>query len=170
MGENSSHKTNGIIMQELNFIIPYNQAKYNIKDIKISKDHISFMMNKKFYQWDKTLLVDTIERNDEYFACINGLDYSIKKDSSLSLISSKLSKNDAAIKKGSKVTSPMPGKIFKLLFKEGDKVKKGDVMIILEAMKMEHPIKANSDSLISKIHVKVGDLVSIQKLLVEFQE
>lgn len=56
--------------------------------------------------------------------------------------------------------SPMPGKVFKVLVKNGDKVKKGDALMILEAMKMEHTIKANLDGTVQKVHFKEGDMVT----------
>ena len=52
--------------------------------------------------------------------------------------------------------SPMPGKILQVLVKAGDKVKEGDSLIVMEAMKMEHTIKANTDGTISAIHFQEG--------------
>lgn len=52
--------------------------------------------------------------------------------------------------------SPMPGKIFKVLKGEGEEVKLGDPVIILEAMKMEHTIKAQQDGVVKKIHFEEG--------------
>ncbi|PIK15930.1 acetyl-CoA carboxylase biotin carboxyl carrier protein subunit [Halobacteriovorax sp. JY17] len=52
--------------------------------------------------------------------------------------------------------SPMPGKILQVLVKVGDSVKEGDSLIVMEAMKMEHTIKANSDGKISAIHFSEG--------------
>jgi biotin carboxyl carrier protein len=63
--------------------------------------------------------------------------------------------------------SPMPGKIIKVNVKEGDSVKKGQSLIIMEAMKMEHTIRATSDGIVKKIHYKVGDMVKRSSDLVE---
>ncbi|MCO4753542.1 MAG: hypothetical protein KC478_03625, partial [Bacteriovoracaceae bacterium] len=52
--------------------------------------------------------------------------------------------------------SPMPGKIFKVLKKEGDEVSAGEPILILEAMKMEHTIKAQQDGVVKKIHFEEG--------------
>ncbi len=60
---------------------------------------------------------------------------------------------------GYSVDSPLPGSIFKVLVKEGDNVKKGDVLIIVEAMKMENNIMAEKDGVIQNIKVKEGDSV-----------
>ena len=53
----------------------------------------------------------------------------------------------------------MPGKVVKLMKKEGDKVIKGETVLILEAMKMEHSIRSDKDGKIKKINYKVGELV-----------
>ena len=57
------------------------------------------------------------------------------------------------------VKSPLPGVILDIKVKEGDTVKKGQTIIILEAMKMENNINANKDGKISEIKVKQGDSV-----------
>lgn len=57
------------------------------------------------------------------------------------------------------LTSPMPGKIFKVLKEEGAPVQKGDTILILEAMKMEHSIRSDKDGNVKKINFKVGELV-----------
>lgn len=70
---------------------------------------------------------------------------------------------------GASVTSPMPGNIWKVLVKPGDSVKSGDVLIILEAMKMENEIFAPADGVIASVEVKEGVAVGAGDLLVTFQ-
>lgn len=65
------------------------------------------------------------------------------------------------------VESPMPGSIIDLAVKEGDAIKEGDVLLILEAMKMENEITAPQSGTVSAVHVKVGDTVGSGELLVE---
>ena len=55
--------------------------------------------------------------------------------------------------------SPMPGKILKLFVGPGDRVAEGDSLLILEAMKMEHTVKANRAGRIAQIYFKEGQLV-----------
>lgn len=55
--------------------------------------------------------------------------------------------------------SPMPGKIFKILKEAGSEVKKGEPILILEAMKMEHAIRSDKDGKVKKIFFQVGELV-----------
>ena len=76
------------------------------------------------------------------------------------------SSSSSSMKEGS-LLSPMPGKIFKVLLKEGDSVKAGETILIMEAMKMEHTIKANKDGVVKTLLYKEGDQVSGSSLLCE---
>jgi len=60
----------------------------------------------------------------------------------------------------STVTAPMPGTILNIKVKQGDAVKRGDVLLILEAMKMENEILAANDSTVAVIHVTQGTSVN----------
>ena len=63
--------------------------------------------------------------------------------------------------------SAMPGKIVKILVKKGDKVKKGEPLLIMEAMKMEHTIKAQNEGIVRKIFFKEGEQVAEDTDLLE---
>lgn len=64
----------------------------------------------------------------------------------------------------------MPGKVVKLMKKEGDKVAKGETVLILEAMKMENEIKSGADGLVKTINVKEGQALEAGFLMVEIEE
>ncbi|WP_297551865.1 pyruvate/oxaloacetate carboxyltransferase [Thermococcus sp.] len=67
------------------------------------------------------------------------------------------------------VTAPMPGKILRVLVKEGQEVKAGQGLLVLEAMKMENEIPAPKDGVVKKIYVKEGDAVNTGDPLVELE-
>jgi biotin carboxyl carrier protein len=67
------------------------------------------------------------------------------------------------------VAAPLPGTITKVLVNEGDKVKKGDTLLTMEAMKMENSITAEADGIVRKIHVGVGASVNQGDALVDFE-
>ena len=65
------------------------------------------------------------------------------------------------------VTAPMPGKILRVLVSEGQEVKTGQGLVVLEAMKMENEIPAPKDGVVKKLYVKEGDTVNTGDPLVE---
>ena len=71
---------------------------------------------------------------------------------------------------GNAVISPMPGTVLKVYLSEGDTVKKGQVVLILEAMKMENEIISPRDGKIKTLHVGQGDTVQGGGLLFEIGE
>ena len=68
------------------------------------------------------------------------------------------------------LTAPMPGAVLATEVNSGDKVSKGDLLLILEAMKMEHRITAPMDGIISELHVATGDQVENGQLLVTLNQ
>ena len=59
----------------------------------------------------------------------------------------------------------MPGMIIDYKVKEGDKIKSGDVVVVLEAMKMENSLTSPSDGVVKKIHFHAGSSVSKDEVL-----
>ena len=72
----------------------------------------------------------------------------------------------AAAGAGEKVAAPMPGTIVSVNVSDGQAVKKGDVLVVLEAMKMENEIKAPSDGTITSVAVSKGESVDTGATLV----
>ncbi|HDP37330.1 MAG TPA: biotin/lipoyl-binding protein [Candidatus Atribacteria bacterium] len=66
---------------------------------------------------------------------------------------------------GEEVVAPMPGKVLQLKVSEGDSVKDGDTLLILEAMKMENEIVANASGSIKKINVAANNMVDTGDVL-----
>jgi 3-methylcrotonyl-CoA carboxylase alpha subunit len=64
--------------------------------------------------------------------------------------------------------APMPATVIRVKVKPGDPVKKGDVLIVLEAMKMELPLRALGDGVVSAVRCREGELVQADATLVEF--
>ena len=68
---------------------------------------------------------------------------------------------------GAGLTAPMPGRIRKTLVRTGDVVRRGQVVLVLEAMKMEHAIRAPRDGKITRLAHAEGDLVDAEAVLAE---
>jgi biotin carboxyl carrier protein len=65
--------------------------------------------------------------------------------------------------------APMPGLIYELKVKAGDSVEKGDVLLILVAMKMENAIKAVGEGVVKQINVNLNDSVEKGQVLITFE-
>jgi acetyl/propionyl-CoA carboxylase alpha subunit len=65
------------------------------------------------------------------------------------------------------LSAPMPATVRKVLVGRGDAVRKGDTLVVLEAMKMELPLRAGADAVVAAIHCAEGDLVQPEAVLVE---
>ena len=65
------------------------------------------------------------------------------------------------------VSSPMPGKVVSVKVSRGDKVKKGDVLLVVEAMKMENEIHSPIDGVVEEVYVREGDQVNPDECLIK---
>ena len=72
------------------------------------------------------------------------------------------------IDKSNLLLCPMPGKLIKLLVKEGDTVEEGQALCVVEAMKMENTLLAEKNCMINKIKFRQGDIVSVDETIMEF--
>jgi len=68
----------------------------------------------------------------------------------------------------SDIKAPMPGLVLKVLVAEGDEIKNGDSLFVLEAMKMENIIKSPADVTVKAIRIKPGDKVEKGQILITF--
>ena len=66
------------------------------------------------------------------------------------------------------LAAPMPGAIASIAVKEGDLVKKGDVLLTIEAMKMENIIKSEKKAIVKKVNCKEGDSLEVDQVILEF--
>ena len=103
--------------------------------------------------------------DNNYCVHLRGLDFICRRNDELN-DSRDYSCNDV---KNNDMTyySPMPGKVIKVNVKEGDEVKEGDVLCVVEAMKMENNIKAMTSAKVTKVLVNEGDKVDVKNILIE---
>lgn len=76
--------------------------------------------------------------------------------------------DNASSKKVSELKAPMPGLVVEVAVTEGMEVKKGDKLLILEAMKMENILKSPADVTVKKIHIAKGQTVEKNEILIQF--
>jgi acetyl/propionyl-CoA carboxylase alpha subunit len=89
---------------------------------------------------------------------VNGHDFQVKRHDIL-VEEDVFGTLDSGGKDGGEIVSPMPGKVIKINVKEGQDISKGDVLLVVEAMKMENNITAPKDGKVGKVNVKTGDMV-----------
>ncbi|MGC8721745.1 MAG: biotin/lipoyl-containing protein [Caldisericaceae bacterium] len=70
---------------------------------------------------------------------------------------------------GDYILSPLPGKVLSVKVKEGQKVKKGDLLLMIEAMKMENEVLAAHDAVVTNVYVKSGDYVETNAKLLKIE-
>lgn len=71
---------------------------------------------------------------------------------------------------GGSIKSDLPGKVISVHKEENQKVKKDDLLVVIEAMKMEHRLTSPSNGKITKIHIKAGDQTKADQVLIEIDE
>jgi acetyl/propionyl-CoA carboxylase alpha subunit len=103
-------------------------------------------------------------RGNEIYVFINGINYVISRESSgIKGIVDEEESDDS-------VSSPITGKLLDVKMRKGDKVSQGDVIVILEAMKMEHRLKAPRDGVLSKLtSVAIGGQIKEGELMFELE-
>ncbi len=158
-------------------IFTINGQEVKVQDYKHTGDSVTFSLNGKSYTY---LLIgkegpELILDNGGRFKASVGTPN--KDGEAMVIANGKEAIATAAAKKMKKagahaggLTSPMPGKIFKIIKEVGSEVKKGEPILILEAMKMEHSIRSDKDGTVKKIHHKVGELVQGGVVLAEVSE
>jgi biotin carboxyl carrier protein len=107
--------------------------------------------------------------NRTYSIRINSTIYTVKILRPVDDLIHKMGYVDGSSKIINSINAPMPGIIIDLKVEKGQSVKKGDTLLILEAMKMENAIICPKDTTIKEIHTTVGQTVDKNKLLIDFE-
>ncbi len=100
---------------------------------------------------------------------INQNTYQVSLKDKFDLLVEQLGFSNMTAKKINNIKAPMPGLVLDIMVNVGDKVAKGDSVLILEAMKMENVIKAEGDAVIKSISIEKGTAVEKNQILVEFE-
>lgn len=109
------------------------------------------------------------EENKSYTLNVNGNTYNVAISDEMDQLLNRLGFSAMASKKVNEVKAPMPGLVLKLIAQVGDSVKKGDSLLVLEAMKMENVIKSPGEGVIKSIQVNAGDKVEKNAVLIAFE-
>ncbi|MBT34031.1 MAG: acetyl-CoA carboxylase biotin carboxyl carrier protein subunit [Thalassobius sp.] len=160
----------------------------NDKAFELSKDASgSYTINNENKQFDiseiseeqfhiiadnKSFSAEIIEHNPlekTFTVKVNGKVTTLKVKSEMDLLLEKMGINNMATQAIKDIKAPMPGKILTITCKVGDELKKGDKVLILEAMKMENILKSPGDGKVKSIKVETGDNVEKNQILIVFE-
>ena len=131
---------------------------------KLPNGNFSIIANGKSF----TAIVEEIDKSNKTIRLIiNGNPYELVIQEPIDLVLKKMGLNNINQKKADSIKAPMPGLILKVMVTEGQHLKKGDPVLILEAMKMENVFKAPGDSIVKTIKYKSGEAVEKGAVLVE---
>lgn len=133
--------------------------------IKINEKQYHLLYKNQSYNVD-VLKLDKAEKT--MILRINGNKFSVQLKDQYDALLHSLGLDTLATKKINDLKAPMPGKVLSISVSEGQEVKKGDAILILEAMKMENILKSPCDGIIKKIAVSEQTVVEKNQLLIQF--
>ncbi len=158
---------------------PYKVKVNNSSEFDLDQDQVNefnmVKVNKSLFHildQNKGLEAELIHKDFDarlYTIRVNSNTYKVKIDNPLDLLIKELGFSIGNTKKLNAIKAPMPGIIIGIEVKEGDQIKEGDTLLILEAMKMENGIISSKDATVKSILVKNGDTVEKNKLLIELE-
>jgi len=127
-------------------------------------------------QPDKPQIISSSSAKPEYYdVTVNGKTYQVEvaPSGSVSQVTQALKLNNSSEEKSNgecnSLASPLTGNIFKVLVKTGDSISAGQVVIILEAMKMETEVVAKDGGIVTSVDVKEGDSVTLGDSLLSYE-
>ncbi len=133
--------------------------------VKISNGYFHIILDNKSFSAE---VVKADKQTKTFSFKISGRIYTVELKDKFDILLEKMGINTSSAGKVNNIKAPMPGLIIDLRVKEGDLVKPGDPLLILEAMKMENIIKASAETTVKSVKVKKGDSVEKNQILIEF--
>ena len=140
-------------------VVILDRAVLNDKSTHVIYQNRSYTI--EMVSFDKTEKTATIK--------VNRSIYKVAVEDQFDQLLKQLGMDNLAAAKVQQIKAPMPGLVLNILVAEGDDVKKGDNLLVLEAMKMENMIKSPTDGIIKKIRIKQGEKVDKNEVLITFQ-
>jgi len=158
---------NGQIIQKTgnsDFTIKINENQHSLKILNINTRGIEFVLDSQFHSV-KYLDAGTAQMK----MVVDGTPFTVNMHHSLNDIVYKNSGGGDSGDAQTALHSQIPGKVVSVNVNEGDSVKKGDVVCVLESMKMQVSIKSHKDGTIKKIKVKPAASVAKNDVLAEIE-
>ncbi len=139
----------------------------NIDQTELIGQKAHIVYNKKSFSIE--LLKNEFIKRD-YQVKINGNLYTVNIQTPLDKLIKEMGLSLGNTSVENEIHAPMPGIILEINVSEGDSIKKGDNLCVLEAMKMENTLTAPRDGAVKSVNIAKGDTVEKGKLLIEFEK
>ncbi|MCG8319226.1 MAG: acetyl-CoA carboxylase biotin carboxyl carrier protein subunit [Cytophagales bacterium] len=133
--------------------------------VKIRKHYFHIIRDNQSYTAE---VVHIDSESKQVSLKINGHKFQLKVKDRFDLLLERLGMSKNSSRQLQEIRAPMPGLILNINIEEGQEVKKGEAIMILEAMKMENIIKSPGEGVVKKINVGIGESVDKNSLLVQF--
>ncbi len=140
-----------------------NNNSFELDVLPLSNGRLHVLKDNKSYSID---LVSFDKEKKEMEISINGAIISVSVKDQYDELLHKLGIDSLISSKIADIKAPMPGLVLQIMVKEADLIKKGDTLLVLEAMKMENSIKASGDGVIKSIKINKGDKVEKNQVLI----
>ncbi|MFH0867260.1 MAG: acetyl-CoA carboxylase biotin carboxylase subunit [Bacteroidota bacterium] len=150
--------------KQCDFDFEISGEKYSVHINFMKEGKIVLTINNDVYN----TYISTEPTGNAYISCDGNIFRSIRKD--ILIKEDVFSGSGGSTEDSLQIFSPMPGKVIKINIKEGAAVKKGEILLVVEAMKMENNIIASKDTVVEKVTAKVGDMVDSSKPLIIFED
>jgi biotin carboxyl carrier protein len=141
-----------------------NALSWDLVEEKQGSFHV--IMNQRSYRVD---VVKADVKEKSFTILVNGIKHQLDVKDKFDILLQSMGLDNLAANKVNNMKAPMPGLVLDIKVKPGDSIKKGDAVVVLEAMKMENNLKSPGDGVIKKINVEKGKAVEKGQVLVEFE-
>ncbi len=113
-------------------------------------------------------VLKAVHEEKSFVIRVNGNKYTVQLKDKYDDLLKELGIDTSSALKVKEMKAPMPGLVVDVRVQEGDTVKKGDALVVLQAMKMENILKSPADVTIKKIHIKKDGTVEKNQILISF--
>jgi len=151
--------------------INHNGVKLNGENISLDSIKLSNNSSHLLYK-NKSYNAEVISVDSSNKTCaikVNGVIYQIKVEDQFDQLLKQMGMDNLAGTKISEVKAPMPGLVLNVMVEENVEVKKGDSLLVLEAMKMENILKSSAEGIVKKVLINKGDKVEKNQVLIQFK-
>ncbi len=138
----------------------------SVELIQVGENNYSLLLDNVSYN---AQMVSYNKEEKKLILLVNGNEYEVAIKDKTDILLQEMGINVTSVAKHNLFKAPMPGLIRTIVVAEGQEVKKGDVILILEAMKMENALKSPADLVVKSIKVQQGQAVEKNQLLIEFE-